>query len=475
MNDLARTIIFVIAAAVLAAGAWFLQPAPADIERFNDVGKEFFPDFNDPLAATSLEVIQFDEESGTAVPFKVEFAHGAWTIPSHYSYPADGRDRLSSTATSVIDLRKDILQSDRAQDHETLGLLDPLDETSTSLTGRGERVTLRSETGAILADIIIGKAVPDKTGFRYVRLPDQKRSYAVQLEVDISTRFEDWINTALLEINAPEVIRITVNDYSIDESTGLFNQVGRAQLFRISDTQWSSPNLADGQQLDQAKIQNMLRSLSGLTITGVRPKPGSMTADLRAQQGITLDINTRMSLESKGFFVSNDGRLLSNEGEVTIGTLSGVRYTLRFGEVLAGEGLAVSAGVGQDQTSKTASTHNDPSQNGENRYVFITTDFDESLLSPQPTPPDSSTSDPAAEGDAAAENSQADEQAKSNYERQFAQWQDTADAGRAEAARLNDRFAQWYYVISATDFAALRPSINDLIKAELPPNASQAE
>ena len=55
-----------------------------------------------------------------------EFDEGpqGW-VEGFADYPADGEDRLANTAASIIDLRKDIVQSDRLQDHETLGVIDP--------------------------------------------------------------------------------------------------------------------------------------------------------------------------------------------------------------------------------------------------------------------------------------------------------------------------------------------------------------
>lgn len=95
MKDFSRTAIYIAVAAVLIILAVMLRPAPPSIERLSDEGEPFYPNFTDPLDATSLEVVKFDEEAGSAVPFKVEFSSGSWIIPSHYNYPADGKDRLA--------------------------------------------------------------------------------------------------------------------------------------------------------------------------------------------------------------------------------------------------------------------------------------------------------------------------------------------------------------------------------------------
>lgn len=485
MKDLSRTAIYIAVAAVLVALAWLLQPTPPSIERLSDEGELFYPNFTDPLAATSLEVIRYDENAGSAVPFKVDFAGGKWTIPSHYNYPADGQDRLANTAGAMMDLKKDIIQSDRAQDHESLGVIDPLDDSQSGVTGRGERITIRSVSGGVLADYIIGNPVPNREDFRYVRVPDKKRTFAVNVKVDASTKFSDWINADLLEFRAPDVKRLALNDYSIDEATGTFNQVGRVTLHRNLAGKWELSELTEGKQVDEAKVNAMLSALDGLTIAGVRPKPASLTADLRSKSGISIDVPTRMSLESRGFFISNDGRLLSNEGEISVGTRDGVRYTLRFGEVLIGEGVDVSAGSELEVEGESFNTIPDSGTPKENRYVFITAEFDESLVAPRPTPPPAPSPAPAvnenqgegasadgeqtaAEPQPAPVETQPSADAIREYERQLIEWEKGAGTGREKAAKLNDRFAEWYYVISATDFQALRPSLNDLVKQAEP-------
>jgi len=474
MSPIAKTAVFIIAAAVLAGLAWFTQPVAPDIERLSDQGEPFYPDFTDPLEATSLEVIEFDAQSGSAVPFKVQFADGTWTIPSHYDYPADGQDRLARTASAVMDLKRDIIQSDRAQDHESLGVIDPLDDSATALTGRGKRVTLRDKSGAVLADYIIGKPVPGKEGYRYVRLPDKKRTYAVNVDVDLSTKFQDWINASLLDVRANQVQEVSVNDYSIDESTGSVDRVGSATVQRsaMADNVWTSPDLPEGQTVNTERIQKMLSALAQLKITGVRPKPEALSANLRRQQGIQVDRPTALSLQSKGFFFAQDGRLLSNEGEISIGARNGVRYILRFGEVLFGEGASVSAGTDDDAPSA------DDAAGPENRYVFITATFDESLLGPKPQPPVAEgdvadgASEPANEdtngqdsGEAnGASDDDADSPAMKQYQQALERWQEQAEQGREKAQQLSERFAPWYYVFSAGDFENLRPSVDELFK-----------
>ena len=52
---------------------------------------------------------------------------------------------------------------------------------------------------------------------------------------------------------------------------------------------------------------------------------------------LQMSLESAMSLRQKGFFITPTGRLLANEGEMTVETAGGVVYSLRFGE-LSGSG-----------------------------------------------------------------------------------------------------------------------------------------
>ena len=131
------------AAVLLLLLAFLTAPRGFTPDAFLDQGEAFFPEFTDPNVATTLEVIEFDEETAASRPFKVTFTQGKWTIPSHHDYPADGQDRLARTAAGVIDIRKDDFRSNNVADHEACGVIDPLDQTVTTLKGRGKRVTIK--------------------------------------------------------------------------------------------------------------------------------------------------------------------------------------------------------------------------------------------------------------------------------------------------------------------------------------------
>src|SRR4051812_40528776 len=196
-----KTLAFVATALLLTGMASFRLPGRGGADGFfNDQGEKFFPRFDDSLAATALEVVGYDPQTASATAFKVMQKDGRWVIPSHSDYPADAKDRLVKTATGVIDLTKDTIRSDRPEDHKIFGVLDPKDPKATAVEGLGKRVTLYNKSGEVLADFIIGKEVPGHPNQRYVRVPGKTRTYGVNVNVDLSTRFSDWIETNLLKL-----------------------------------------------------------------------------------------------------------------------------------------------------------------------------------------------------------------------------------------------------------------------------------
>lgn len=470
MTELRKTGIFAAVALLLAGtAAVATRDRVTRGEVFNDQGQAFFPDFKDPLACVDLEVVDFDPSTAAASRFQVKFKDNEWVIPSHYNYPADARDRLSKTAAAVMDLTKDTIRSDSGDDQEAMGVIDPLDPKSASLKGRGKRITLRDSSEKVLADFIIGEEIKDRSGQRYVRVPGQKRIYGVNIKAEPSTRFADWIETNLLKLDAPKIRKIEFDNYKVNLEQGY--QPGEVLDVSRADANgpWTMPGLDADKQLDEEKLRALTSALADLKIVGVRPKPAGLSRDLKKsdQKGITLSASTVASLQGKGFYMTRDGQLLSNQGDVRVYTDEGVVYTLRFGEVTFGTGDDLSAGAPDDAEKKTDGEAKDETKDQkregttENRYVMVTVSFDPTLI-PEPKP----TADPkVAEGElpqnvlapdpndpkaAAAEKEakEKDEQAKKDHEKKLAD-------GQKRVQELTDRFAAWYYVTPGESFRSI--------------------
>jgi CHASE3 domain sensor protein len=71
-----------------------------DVKPEDMVGKQLFDDF-EPLAVTSLQIVKYDEATGTPSGFEVSQVNNRWSIPSHSNYPTDAKDQLAEAAASV--------------------------------------------------------------------------------------------------------------------------------------------------------------------------------------------------------------------------------------------------------------------------------------------------------------------------------------------------------------------------------------
>ena len=373
-------------------------------EAFNDQGQPFFPDFKDPLPCTDLEVVDFDPSTATASRFRVMFKDGKWVIPSHYDYPADARDRLSKTAAAVMDLTKDTIRSDNPDDQEAMGVIDPLDTKVSALKGRGKRITLRDaiREGSRRVHHRRPDQGPTPTSDTSAS-PSQKRIYGVAIKAEPSTRFADWIETNLLETRRRQAPQGRVRQLQGQPRTGLpegRNPRRRAQgLGRPVDD--GGPRARPGGQprQDEDAHRRPRRPQD-------RRRPAqARRPDPRPQEGATRraspsSASTVASLQSKGFYMTRDGQLLSNQGDVRVYTDEGVVYTLRFGEVTFGSGDELEVGEPDDAEKKDgdAEKQDEPKKKdgatAENRYVMVTVSFDPTLIpepkaeEPKPTPPE---------------------------------------------------------------------------------------
>jgi hypothetical protein len=387
MTEPVKTAAFLAAAAALVVAASVTAPERRNASVFSDEGQAFYPEFRDPQAVKAIEVVDYDEATATARPLKVELRKSRWVIASNNDYPIDVGDRMVKTAAALIDLHKDQVRSELTQDHARYGVIDPLDQKAGSLQGRGKRVTLRDAQKNVLADFILGKPLEGKTGWRYLRVPDSKRTYAVKTEADPSARFADWVNSGLLRMPSGSIRKVTVNNYAVDPARGTIDQ-GETIALTQENGKWTSR---------QDAARSLAATLDGLKIVDARPKPVEMAQDLRSGQ-MQVSMLTAVALRRFGFLLTQTGRVLATDGEMTVEMANGVAYQIRFGDVATNTGDAAKAAVGD-------------------RYLFVTTSWNSARAT---------------------------------------RYGDTSGAGEKVSRDLNARFADWFYVIANADFQKLR-------------------
>lgn len=519
-----RTAAFLAAGGLLLAAGWLAQPRfrPAKVEPESQ--RVLFPELSDAAKAASLEILTYDDELATLKPFKVVQSGGVWVLPSHDNYPADAKDQLAAAATELVDRPVLDVVSTSPGDHETYGVIEPDPEKiKVGMTGVGQMVEIRDASGNRLARLIIGKEDKRPAGgqggertLRFVRKSGQDPVYRVELDTSkFTSTFDDWIEKDLLKLSPWDVRRLVIDDstasFGIDEASGriMVSQDRKARIdltYDDKDAKWSlvklegfgkdrkpvEQKLGADEELASAKLNALRDALGDLKIIDVARKPSGLSADLKAEEKFTGDREAVASLAERGFFPFQSGEILSSNGETVVGMKDGLEYLLRFGN---GTSVAGEATEGAKDASAAAETTG--------RYLFVMARFNESLLEkptldPLPEVPEGAEKkadekkadeqtdgekteavDGQKEADEAESKAQAAIEERRRVERENRRKEEEYD-GKVKAAQkrvreLNNRFADWYYVVSDTEYAKIHLDRAGVIQAKAAAAAAQTE
>ena len=505
MNESLRTLIYVGVAGVVGLLAWINRPSAVSGTPIGELANQpLFPEFKDPLAASSLEIVQFDENSAALKTFKVNQEKGLWVIPSHGDYPADAEQQIREAAGSLTNLTSIAVASTSAQDHELFGVIEP-DKAKLKVGDKnvGTLVALQDAKGNDLVRLVVGKEVDKSPGQRFVRKPGQEVVYIAEIALDkLPTEFDKWIEKDLLKINTFDVSHLNLKDYSIvpDESgrpgislrmdaavawdTENSNwKLDRMRIFSKGSRQWIDTPLAETEELNRQKLDDLKSALDDLKIVDVTRKPKILGETLRSGQDL---LNNRELIEALATFGFVPGMLpemdkpdiFATNGEVAVDMKDGVRYVLRFGRVEGAEQASSDAKTGDDDEVKL------------NRYLFVTAQLSpvtlvEPTYEPEPAGPATAPAEtPGAEGEQPAAEKPAEEakpdetkpgtpadpkaaerdRIKRENERKRNEFNDKQKKAQARVAELNGRFADWYYVISEDVYKKIHLTRNDIVK-----------
>ncbi len=401
MSEMAKTVVFVV---VGVAGLGFAllvdvanQPKDSGASPKDQIGKPLFEDF-DALAVTELEIVKWDEGTGTPRFFKVAQVNNLWSIPSHSNYPADAKDQLEKAAPSVMGLKVVDFESDNPSDFSEYGVVDPgSGNVKAGTTGVGTRVVMKDAKGKELVALVVGKQVPDRDDLHYVRRVGQDPIYTVNVDPGkLSTKFQDWIEKDLLKMSTWDIKQVRVLDYSFDEVAGQprvrgqfaveYDDAGdthwkllESKVLDLQAGKWTDRALSEGEELDSEKLNDLKYALDDLKIVNVARKPEGLSADLRDTGNLQPNQEAWTSLAQKGFYLLPVGdrqyELISNEGEVRVLMKDGVQYTLRFGEIVE------DTSGGDDKKPEEGEEEEAEKDSSElNRYIFVMAEFNPDLI-----------------------------------------------------------------------------------------------
>jgi hypothetical protein len=519
-NETTKTIVFAAVAAVLAGAAYFSQPRTvvqsADAP---EAGTPFFPDLTlDKIKG--LEITDFDAKTAKTDMFRVEYEKGGWVLPLKEGYPADAKDALAKATGWLTSISRDVkLTADKSQ-HRDLGVLNPTDDKGSD--GVGILFRALDENKNVLAELIVGKEVEGKTGWRYVREPKSDVVYRANVgEFSVSTRFRDWIEKDLLELS--ESVR-TVSNASEKEREKYKKTLALAQwtdfklnprvipaqvLGKTTETlkvtggsEWAPQaelqGLPPNQETNSEKVRDLTDALKNLQIVDVFAKPAGLGPDLkvvrRTGQISEADQAKLQELAQRGFYATEDQDVIPISGELRVETKEGIFYRLRFGKqaILSEEGKVIGVKKDEDAAAKTddKSKTDDKTKkddkakkddakkgpdenktNDQNRFVLIAVGFDESKFPPvadaaEPKLPETK---PGEKTDDAAKKKQLEEirqlqkvqteEARKKRERDI-------ENGKLRAKELADRYDRWYYVVSNEAYKKLKIDKASFAKAK---------
>lgn len=508
MSENAKTLSLAGAAVVAVMLVVLTRLGGASATTVDDTKTPFFADFKDPLAAKSMEIVEWDAAKGEPKVFRVAQVNGLWSIPSKLNYPADAQNQLAEAAGGLMDLEKLELVTNNKGEHAQYDVVDPA-EGKPGQSGYGKKVVLEDAGGKKLAQFIIGKEVKGKPELRYIRVPGMDAVFITKVSpAKLSTSFADWIEPDLLKLNSWDIVNVKYDNYSVDEANRRIVPGEQIELaFSDKDSKWTAKALrvpdkddprkmidqplAENEELNTQRLNDMKMALDDLKIVDVRRKPEGLGQDLRAAEGMKLDDEAFMSLMSKGYIVAGEpAQLFSNEGEIIVRMKDGIYYVLRFGEIAADTEQAKEEEKPAGEGGEEKPTETKPK--GANRYLFVTADFDpDAVPKPElqtvpgaPAGPEApaAAADKPAEGEAAnkpadekpADDKPADPAAaeRAKIEEENKRKQDEYDRkikeGEEKKKKLNDRFADWYYVISDDTYRKIKLNRADFVQVKKP-------
>ena len=292
---------------------------------------------------------------------------------------------------------------------------------------------------------------------------------------------------------------------------------------RFQDGKWTPVKLGADEELNTTKLDDMKSALDDLKIVDVARKPAGLSGNLRAAEDFVDNQEAVSSLASSGFYVAkvkDQVELYSNEGEIRCLMKDGVEYILRFGEI-AGSGAANNDKKEETEDEKEEDGENeaDDEASGLNRYIFVTAEFNQDAipkpeLEPLPeekkaeespkteekseekkddakagedkepekaedgkdkeSPEEKKADDSKAEADkneepkeekpSAEELKKKREEIEKENKRKQAEYEEKIVAGKKRVEELNDRFADWYYIISDSVYRKIHLNRGEIIK-----------
>ncbi|MBW8885340.1 MAG: DUF4340 domain-containing protein, partial [Planctomycetia bacterium] len=414
----------------------------------------------------------------------------------------DAESQLKAVAETFADLKILGVAAKDNKEHELYGVNDP-DKAEVGTKGVGTLIAMQDEKGNDLLRMIVGKEVAGATNQRFVRKPSEDWVYVTTIDMaKLPTEFEKWIEKDLLKLSTFDVNRVVLKDYLLlptqrgslalqhrMDATLSYDSTRSPDQWKLEDMQiygkGSQPvvsTLGPLEELNKQKLDDLRNALGDLKIVDVARKPAGLGNSLRVNAD-KLPSDDAMQLAQYGFYPNprSDGAIdiYGANGELIVDTKDGVEYVLRFGNIKA----QVSSPSTPKKSDKDKAKSSADDEVKVQRYLFVVAQLAPSILTPPTPEPEPAGPEPAKEdkkeGEAAKAGDQKTDEQKApvidpqqaererirkENERKRNAYNDQRKKAETRVRELNDRFADWYYVVSEDVYKKLRLTRSDIVK-----------
>lgn len=377
------------------------QPRLPDLEPKERIGKKLLEEFNDVSQMGRVEFSRINPESGEIESLVLirDKERSEWLIPQMSNFPAENAEQVAKVVAPLIQLtvldvidaptNDTIAKTDRF--HRECGLLSPsnfildlnISNSNNLSNGSALSVKIENENNETLVSLLVGNRVPDSAATRdarYVRFPNDDTVYIVDFSGDstqeqgttefvefpnrVSFNPVDWIDNDLLRISRWDVLYMTLRDYSFSliksattfeqtqieqQSIAVFKQTPENSLSRAWSLQrflehknsWIENKSIIPDNAQSSSLNETIDILCSLKVLDVRKKPESLSSCFNNNSvGTSLTPHTGALGEFGFSFFDTDPlepeniepMLVGEGGSVELVTKAGIKITLIFGK-----------------------------------------------------------------------------------------------------------------------------------------------
>lgn len=449
MNSANRlTLLMLVLAAASTVLAMVYYPWAELVETDAAVGKPLFEEYSADQVR-GIDITSFDSDRGTLNRIQLARRAEKWVVPARQDFIATNSQLTGTVVNALNDRTVYQVISENQQDHIKYGVVDPAEYTiDINVASLGRKLVLNDRNSKPIASLIVGSAVKNSPGKRYVRVPGKPRVYMIDFDDGIlTTEFAFWVSPNALQLKTQpdaeglQFRSLQIDNYQIDNIAvddpiknwnyratvqPIANQLAVKSLTVPIPDQPDAWKRLDTTPEQEAKLKAAALSLSSFFIDDVRRKKKELAGALQKPDSET-DDKLFAELPQFGFaktgFEHGHWNFAAKNGQIAVAMAEGVRITVSIGDF---------AGENSRSTGKL------------NYYVMINAAVDHQFL-PEPMRPVGLPDDESEQNRA--------------FRRTVEVWSKATREAQRLARELNALHGDWFYLISEEDIANLRPEI----------------